>query len=679
MQARRHAPTVIAGIVLALLHAAPAGAEDAVDEIHYSYGDAAGSVVVHWRGAETAIAYGPSTAYGFSAVAGPPAVLPVDSPGPFREVTLSGLAPDTEYHYRIGEGADHVLRTAPTGSFRWVDVGDTASTACKSWMTQVHALIARLGPRFVTHGGDISEANVCGVPAVHAYYEDQAAWSVAAAFQPVWGNHEFGYPSAGAPAGTPRDSLANYKGRSHVTNGQAVSLDTATRTTPPGCAGPVNACPGEDWGWFRAGGVVFLSYPEIWTGALASWQPVADRVMADAQADPTVDFVVTYGHRPAYSSQSTNGWDPTVRSALDALAAEYSPGPDRPAGKYVLNLAHHVHALEVFGPIDGLTHVTNATGGQGTVSLPAPVAGSLLRFSHLGVLAGDYDAAARRLSLRWVCGPTIGTKDTCGYGDTVWSTAFQAGGGASPEPCPGVSTGGVGAPTCPAPTPVVTPTPTPTPTPTGSGTPTATGVPTGTPAATGTPGASATTTSGPAATDGPGPAPGPPLPPPGPSGSPVLKEWVGNAGLERDLTGWGGRYGAAPAVSVARVTSDAHGGRASVRVAAGPGAKDLTSGFNDAPRWVTRTVAGGSYTASAWVRPKATGQEIVVRLREWSSGGSPVTDRTATLRAASTRWQKVSVQLRAVGSGGGLSMAVYAKDLDAGEWFLADDLSLAGA
>ena len=159
--------------------------------------------MVDWRGAETAIAFGLTDAYGFRAVAGVPAILPVDSTGPFREVTLTGLAPDTAYHYRIGEGADHVLRTAPLGSFRWVDVGDTASTVCKSWVTQVHTLIASLGPRFVTHGGDISEANVCGVPGVHAYYSDQQAWSTAAAFQPVWGNHEYGSPQACAPAGKP--------------------------------------------------------------------------------------------------------------------------------------------------------------------------------------------------------------------------------------------------------------------------------------------------------------------------------------------------------------------------------------------------------------------------------------------------------------------------------------------
>jgi hypothetical protein len=650
--------------VLALLHAGAAGAADTVDEIHYSLGESAGSVVVNWRGAETAIAYGPTEAYGFQAVAGVPAITPVDSAGPFREVELSGLAPDTLYHYRIGAGVDHVLRTAPLGSFRWVDVGDTASTLCKPHVAQVHTLIARLAPRFVTHGGDISEANVCGAAAVHAYYVDQQAWSTEAAFQPVWGNHEFGAPTAAAPAGTPRDSLANYKGRGEMTNARTLAIDTATRTSAPGCpyTGTVNTCRGEDWGWFRAGGVLFVSYPEVWPGAIADWQPAADALLARAQADPTVDFVITYGHRPAYSSLTTNGWDPGVRSALDALAQRHSPGPGRPDGKYVLNLAHHVHALEVFGPVHGLTHVTNATGGQGTVSLPSPAAGSLLRFSHLGVLAGDYDAAARRLSLRWVCGPPLGTKDSCGYGDTVWSTTFQAAGG--PLPLPTASATPTAGPEPTGATPTAGPDPT-GPVPTASATPTTGPDPT----------ASATTVS-PAPTGGPDPTPSPTLSP-GPSGTPVpLRQWVGNPGLETDLGGWSGRYGPAPSVTVARVTTGARTGRACVRVAAGTGARDLTSGFNDNPRWVARTTAGTRYTASAWVRPKLAGQEIVVRLKEWSSGGALVTDRTGTLRAVTTGWQQVSVQVTTVQGGGSLSLAVYAKDLDAGEWFLADDLSL---
>jgi hypothetical protein len=153
--------------------------------------------------------------------------------------------------------------------------------------------------------------------------------------------------------------------------------------------------------------------------------------MAYGQADPTVDFIVTYGHRPAYSSLSVNGWDPTVRAALNKLARKFSPRRANPRGKYVLNLAHHVHGLEVFKPVHGLTHITNAGGGQGVVELRKPARGSLLRVAELGVLAGDYDAAAHRLSLRWICGPRLGSKkqrgkDDCGYGDTVWSASFTA-------------------------------------------------------------------------------------------------------------------------------------------------------------------------------------------------------------------------------------------------------------
>jgi hypothetical protein len=402
---------------------------DEVDEIHYSYGDTGDAVVVNWRGDERVILYGRTRDYGSKALATSSAITPVDRPGPFREVVLRGLAPDSTYYYRIGtDGDEYKLHTAPTGSFRFVDVGDTASTVCNPWMTGVHRLIARLDPQFVTHGGDISEANLCGVPAVHRYYVDQQAWSTEAAFQPSWGNHEYGRPKDESPAGTPRDSLANYKGRGRITHPQTIPLDDAKRIKAPGCPGSGgNGCRGEDWGWFRAGGVLFISYPEIWEGALEAWRRTAKALMADAQKNKSIDFVVTYGHRPAYSSLTGNGWDPTIRKAVDYLAGKFSPRSGNPGGKYVLNLAHHVHALEVFRPIDGLTHVTNATGGQGQVTLPSPVKDSVLQFSHPGVLAGDYDAAGHRLSLRWVCGPPYAKeKDRCTDGDTIWKTTFTS-------------------------------------------------------------------------------------------------------------------------------------------------------------------------------------------------------------------------------------------------------------
>ena len=32
--------------------------------------------------------------------------------------------------------------------------------------------------------------------AVHQYYVDQQVWSADAAFEPVWGNHEYGEPNS---------------------------------------------------------------------------------------------------------------------------------------------------------------------------------------------------------------------------------------------------------------------------------------------------------------------------------------------------------------------------------------------------------------------------------------------------------------------------------------------------
>ena len=57
---------------------------------------------------------------------------------------------------------------------------------------------------------------------------------------------------------------------------------------------------------------------------ILAWQAAADQLMAGAQADPNVDFIVTYGHRPAYSSVESDV-DPDLRTAIDNLAMKYSP------------------------------------------------------------------------------------------------------------------------------------------------------------------------------------------------------------------------------------------------------------------------------------------------------------------------------------------------------------------
>ena len=692
-------------------------AADTVDEIHYSFGNAPDTVVFDWHGVETTIYYGLNATYGSQATASASTVTPVDTTGPFEEVQLSGLTPNTTYHYAIGAGGiDHTFTTVPSGSFSWVDMGDTSTTVCAAWMTQIHSLVAAQNPNFVTHGGDISYANECGTPAVHQYYVDEQAWSTSAAFQPVWGNHEYGAPQPGSVPGAVRDTLENYKGRSFITNAQTVPNDTASLINNPGCGwatnSTVNTCQGEDWGYFVAGHVLYISYPEPWPGAQANWGTRADPIMAAAQADANIDFIVTYGHRPAYTS--LNGQVSTdIRNAVNALATKYSPTAANPAGKYILNIAHHVHGEEVFQPINGLVNITNGGGGAGTVNYSTPPdPNSIFRLRHTGILAATYDASAHQLNVNLLCGPVMpsGGKDTCTYGSVVYSQTFTA--ATPPTPAPGLNTalsdgvtsvqtgntvtyhatvsspststgamgvdltasipsnatvtdagGGVaGGGTLDWQIGPLTPGQSITKTFTlqaGTGTSmTVNAQATTTDTACTNAGSTCTATDSDTVTS---------VPPP-------FRQWIGNTGVETDLTGWAGKYGANTAVKVTRDTTVAHTGAASIKVSGLTGAKNLSSGFNDNPHWVQNTTAGKVYTQSAWVEPTFVGQQIFLKLREWR-GNTLVTDKTVALKAASVGWQQLTQTLTAGGSGDFLSYAVYGV-LSAGQSFNVDDLSL---
>jgi hypothetical protein len=694
-----------------------AQAADTVNEIHYSFGNTPDSVVFDWHGAETAIYYGFDDQYGNQATASPSAVTPVDSSGPFEEVQLAGLTPGLTYHYKIGAtGLDHTFTTVPTDSFTWVDTGDTTTTLCASYMAQTHSLIAAQHPNFVTHGGDISYANECGTPAVHQFYLDEQAWSTSAAFQPAWGNHEYGSPQPDSVPGAIRDTMENYKGRSFITNAQSDPSDTATQTQHPGCGwatnSKVNTCQGEDWGYFVAGHVLYISYPETEAGAQADWGKRADPIMAAAQANPNIDFIVSYGHRPAYTSLSSQ-IDTDIRTAVNNLAVKYSPTAAHPAGKYILNIAHHVHGEEVFKPINGLVNITDGGGGAGLVTYDkTPDPNSIFRLQHTGILSSTYDANAHTMKVSMLCGPVIpgSGKDTCTYGSVVFSQTFTS--ATPPTPVPGVTTAlsdGVSSvqtgnnvtyhATASSPT-----------TSTGAGGVTLTAaIPPnagivdagGGTVGTGTvswnvgpltPGQSVsetltlqansgssltvsaqTTTTDTACTnagstcsasdtDTVGAVP------------PPFKQWVANPGVETDLSGWTGKYGPNAAVTVTRDTTTAHTGTASIKVAGLTGAKNLSSGFNDNPRWAQKTVANTVYSQSAWVDPTFVGQQIMMKLREWK-GNTLVSDKTVTLKATKVGWQQLSQTLAAVNTNDQLSFAVYG-NMSAAQSFFADDFSL---
>ena len=430
--------TATAAATTATTTATATGAgRDTVDEIHAAFGNNAGkSVWIYWHGSASRVHYGRTSSYGHTAKAHVSPVSQVDISGHIERAHLKHLRPGAGYHYRIDNGADHQVRTAPTGKIHWDDIGDTGTTlntfnpatgsGCdKPWMADVWRGVAADRPNFVTHGGDISYANECGVGSVHQFYNDIAPVATNVAWEQTWGNHEYGPPSSNPPPGTPRDSMANYKSRNFIPNRQSAPNDTRGQVRNPGCpsaADPsVNGCRGSDWGSFVAGHVLFITEPEPWVDAQIDWGPRAGALMKAAEKDHNISFIVTMGHRPAYTSVDVQS-DPALRKVIDGLAEKYSPSARRD-GKYVLNLGHHVHGGEVFKKRHGVVHITNGGGGVELIPSSAKAApGSIFRLAHFEHLR--FKATRAHLTIKMICGPPFpddSKPEACTEGSTVYS------------------------------------------------------------------------------------------------------------------------------------------------------------------------------------------------------------------------------------------------------------------
>ena len=364
--------------------------------VHYTFSGPA-SVTFEWVGSGRTILYGRTSRYGKVATAHAPTPLPFSSRGPFREARLRRLKSGTRYHYSIGGGRDHTFATVPRAPYRFdveADVGDSADER-RVGATQMQ--IARDEPSFVIVAGDLTYGNDNGQAAVGRHFDDVMAWSRGAAYMPAWGNHEWDDST---------DDLRNYKGRFAIPNAQASR------------GAPRRGCCGEDWGWFDAGGVRFVSYPEPYDdGTWADWRVRASRIMAAAEADKRIEFIVTFGHRPAYSTGFHRG-DPELASILDRFGDEYP--------KYVLNLNGHSHDYERFRAIHHVVHVTVGGGGS---PLEPPwrrrdprTEYRAMHLAHLRVTV-----TPRRIRLEAVCGPPTSDDDiSCGAGAVIDSHTILA-------------------------------------------------------------------------------------------------------------------------------------------------------------------------------------------------------------------------------------------------------------
>jgi len=365
-------------------------------EVHYTFSSAT-TVTFDWVGSGRTIRYGRTSHYGKAATANSPTPLPFSSRGPFREARLRRLKSGTTYHYSIGGGRDQTFSTVPRARYRFdveADVGDSAN---ESRVGSTQMQIARDKPSFVIVAGDLTYGNSNGQAAVDRHFDDVMAWSRTAAYMPAWGNHEWDEST---------DDLRNYKGRFSIPNAHA------SRGAPrPGCCG-------EDWGWFDAGVVRFISYPEPYSDATwAEWGAQAGRIMAAAEADRKIKFIVTFGHRPAYSTGYHRG-ESTLASILDGFGDKYS--------KYVLNLNGHSHDYERFRPIHRVVHVTAGGGGS---PLEPPWRRSDSRTAYRAMHLEHLRVTVTRgwIRLEAVCGPPTSADDmSCAAGAVIDSYTISA-------------------------------------------------------------------------------------------------------------------------------------------------------------------------------------------------------------------------------------------------------------
>jgi hypothetical protein len=395
--------TIWAGMILSATGApqnAASSASGTADEIHWTFMGPR-SVSFDWRGTATEVHYGLTSAYGAVAVAQSPNPMPFSSSGPFHEAKLTGLERDKLYHYCIGSVGDHTFRTPPPAGSAGFTVdaeGDIGSSNSFISVPGVQRLIADDLPAFVLILGDLTYGNATGQTSVDQHFNDVMGWSQDAAYMPAWGNHEWDLPS--------KDDLRNYKGRFDLPNQQI-----STKAPRLGCCG-------KDWYWFDYGNVRFIAYPDHYgLGTLSHWYTKATKLMDQAQQDSNLDFIVTFGHRPAYSSGYHPG-DPTLKHYLDNLASHR---------KYVLNVNGHSHNYERSYPQHGVVHVTAGTGGSELEEnetpclfrvCPAP-SWSTSRVMRFGVLKLSF--MRNEIRGEFICGPAGGGKNdlSCTVGSVV--------------------------------------------------------------------------------------------------------------------------------------------------------------------------------------------------------------------------------------------------------------------
>ena len=407
----------IAPFVLIAFLLAPTLAR-AADQVHWTIMGQT-SVAFSWRGSasENTIRFGTSSgSTGTTVTAQTPSPLPTSSAGPFWEAVITGLQENTLYYYRVGNNAERTFRTPPArGSAGfWIgEMADVGSSLGYSTVVPTANMIAQDNPnipgddrpRFLLVPGDLTYGDDKGVAHCDQHFNDMMAWSQDAAYMVAWGNHEWDGSAGG-------DDLNNYEGRFVFPNTQ----------TSPGATSAVGNGPGDDWYWFDYGNTRFIAYPEPYSGAWSDWRTKTDVIMASAQNDPAITFIITYGHRPPWSSGADHGGESSLAGYMAALKVKYS--------KYVMNMAGHSHHYERTIPAqtDGIVHIVGPGGGSSLGGLSSAPAWAAFRLDHLQHVRLHIQSG--RIDGYVVCGPAgAGNSENCTQGSVVDQFTILGGGG----------------------------------------------------------------------------------------------------------------------------------------------------------------------------------------------------------------------------------------------------------
>ncbi len=344
------------------------------EQIHYSIINNT-SVTFDWVGSSDRIFYGTDSSslleYKNSVH---PDFLPVSSPwisdpGPYHEVKLTGLLENKEYYYKIGNsGQVNKFRTPPspgTGGFRVCSTSDSHSSS--SECVAIFNQIGSLKPDLVITTGDLTGAGPAGQQEVAIRFNSAMGFSKNAAWMPCIGNHDWEY--------TDFDDLRTFKGRFDIPNPQASA------------SSPAISCCGEDWGWFDYGNTRFISLPERWSSSTTwqDWSRDVKPVFNEAQNDPNIKFIVSYGHQSAYTSaRGRYGGSGTLKDIINGLREAYP--------KYMLDLSGHNHQYERYLHPNGLTTIINSTAGSYYRGWddPAMPENCEYRIVHYGILILDF-------------------------------------------------------------------------------------------------------------------------------------------------------------------------------------------------------------------------------------------------------------------------------------------------